>query len=312
MTWLNYHHLLYFWKVAKEGSIARASAELRLAPPTISVQIHQLEDVLGQKLFERHGRGLLLTDIGRVAFRYAESIFATGDALLQAVGADAARRRVHVNVGVADTLSRTIVERLLRPMFALAPDVAVTVTRERSRDGFPGDLAAGAIDVVLSDAPVPAFSGLRAFTLPLGACGTSFLAAPELAKTLSGPLPQALDRAPCVFPGPTTALRRDLEDWCEANNAFPNIIADMDDVALALEVAESGVGIVAVADVAEAEIVRHHELTCVGRAADLRQSFFAWSLEQEPHQAAIAVLLTGASERIHCDWHALEASVAPL
>jgi LysR family transcriptional activator of nhaA len=298
MTWLNYHHLLYFWKVAKEGSIARASVDLRLAPPTISVQIHQLEEVLGQKLFERHGRGLLLTDVGRVAFRYAESIFATGDALLQAVGADTARRRVHVNVGVADTLPRIVVARLLQPMFAMAPEVAVTVTRERSRDGLLGDLAAGAIEVVLSDAPVPQSSGLRAFNLPLGECGTAFLAAPGLAQALSGTFPRCLNDAPCVFPGTTAALRRELEDWCEASAVLPRIVADMDDVALALEVAATGVGVIAVADIAAADLSRQHDLVCIGSATDLRQTFFAWSLEQEPHQAAVVAMLEGARERL--------------
>ena len=298
MTWLNYHHLLYFWKVAKEGSIARASVDLRLAPPTISVQIHQLEEVLGQKLFERHGRGLLLTDVGRVVFHYAENIFTTGDALLQAVGADTARRRIHVNVGVADTLPRIVVERLLRPMFAMAPEVAVTVSRERSREGFPGDLAAGAIEVVVSDMPLPRSSGLRASTLPLGACGTAFLATPKLAHALSGPFPRCLDAAPCVFPGHSAALRHALEDWCEAKGILMRIVADMDDAALALEVAAAGVGVIAVPDVAEVELVRQRGFVCLGRAPDLPQAFFAWSLEQEPHQAAVAAMLEGARERL--------------
>src|SRR5258705_11053940 len=78
MEWLNYHHFLYFWVVAKEGSITQASKQLRLAHPTISGQIHRLEEVLGEKLFVRKGRNLSLTDSGRVAFRYADEIFSLG------------------------------------------------------------------------------------------------------------------------------------------------------------------------------------------------------------------------------------------
>ena len=299
MTWLNYHHLLYFWKVAKEGSIARASIDLRLAPPTISAQIHQLEEVLGQKLFERHGRGLLLTDVGRVAFRYAESIFATGDALLQAIGAQTARQTIRISIGVSETLPRAVVERLLRPVFALAPDVSVTVSRERTRDGFLGDLTSGAIEVVLSDLPAPALAGLRVFTQPLGDCGTAFFAAPDVAQSLSLAFPLCLDGAPCVFPGANAALRRDLETWCECNAVLPRMVTDIEDTALALAVAESAVGIVALADVAEADILRHHDLQCVGRAPELRQAFYAWSLEEHPQHPALAALFDGASSRLH-------------
>ena len=82
MEWLNYHHLLYFWTVAREGTIARASQELRLAQPTISGQIRVLEEHLGEKLFQRSGRNLVLTDIGRVVYRYADDIFGLGRELM--------------------------------------------------------------------------------------------------------------------------------------------------------------------------------------------------------------------------------------
>ena len=119
MEWLNYHHLLYFWVVAREGSIARASAELRLAKPTISAQIHQLEDVLGEKLFTRRGRLLVLTEIGRVAYEYAEEIFSLGSELLDAVKGRGGSKPLRLNVGVADVLPKLIVRRLLEPAFLL-------------------------------------------------------------------------------------------------------------------------------------------------------------------------------------------------
>src|SRR5689334_25304798 len=108
MEWLNYHHLLYFWMVAKEGSIAAASKELRLAHPTISAQIHRLEEVLGEKLFVRKGRTLALTAVGRVAYRYAEEIFTLGRELTVTLKGQATGRPIRVVVGLSDVLSKSI------------------------------------------------------------------------------------------------------------------------------------------------------------------------------------------------------------
>src|SRR6187200_644458 len=85
MDWLNYHHLLYFWSVAKHGTVTKACEELRLAQPTISGQIRLLENTLGEKLFVRTGRRLGLTEMGHLVFKYAEDIFATGQELLNTV-----------------------------------------------------------------------------------------------------------------------------------------------------------------------------------------------------------------------------------
>ncbi len=108
MEWLNYHHLLYFYTVAREGTIARASTELRLAQPTISGQIRALEDQLGEKLFQRSGRNLVLTDIGRVVYRYADDIFATGRELMDTLKDRPTGRPVRLQVGVADEVTKII------------------------------------------------------------------------------------------------------------------------------------------------------------------------------------------------------------
>src|SRR5579863_1709495 len=104
MEWLNYHHLLYFWVVAREGSITKASKLLLLAHPTISGQIHRLEEVLGEKLFTRTGRELVMTDVGRVAFRYADEIFSMGQEFLDVVKGRANGQRARITVGVSDVL----------------------------------------------------------------------------------------------------------------------------------------------------------------------------------------------------------------
>ena len=109
MDWLNYHHLLYFWTVAREGRIARAGEKLRLAQPTISGQIRALEESFGQKLFAREGRGLVLTEFGRMVFRYADEIFAIGKELTEAVKGRPAGRPVRFAVGISQVVPKLVV-----------------------------------------------------------------------------------------------------------------------------------------------------------------------------------------------------------
>src|SRR5918993_793897 len=154
MEWLNYHHLLYFWTVAREGTIARASEELRLAQPTISGQIRALEDRLGEKLFQRTGRNLVLTDIGPVVYRYADNNCATG-------------RPVRLQVGVADEVTKIIAYKLLEPALGLPQPVHI-VCRDGAPERLLTDLATHALDLVIADAPIsPGIKG-RAFTHALG------------------------------------------------------------------------------------------------------------------------------------------------
>ena len=129
MEWLNYHHLLYFWMVAKEGSIVRAGKELRLAHPTISGQIHRLEEVLGEKLFARNGRDLVLTEVGQVAFRYADEIFSLGREFLDTVKGGSAGRPIRLVVGVSDVLAKSIVHRILAPALQLNEEIRLVCRR---------------------------------------------------------------------------------------------------------------------------------------------------------------------------------------
>src|SRR5262249_22409121 len=125
MTWLNYHHLLYFWMVVREGTIARACARLHLTQPTISGQLRVLEKALAARLFDRPGRTLVLTDIGRVVYRYADEIFSLGRELQDTLKGRPAGRPLRLVVGVADTLPKIIVYQLLEPALRLPEPVQV-------------------------------------------------------------------------------------------------------------------------------------------------------------------------------------------
>src|SRR5947208_7204225 len=182
MEWLNYHHLLYFWVVAREGSIVRASEELRLAHPTISGQIHRLEDVLGEKLFMRRGRNLVLTESGRVAFRYADEIFSLGREFVDTLKGRASGKPLRLVVGVADVLPPSLVRRFLEPAFRLGQPVQVICRADKSVQEFLAELALHRVDVVLSDGPAAPGIAVRAYSHLLGECGTPFCAAPAIAN----------------------------------------------------------------------------------------------------------------------------------
>jgi LysR family transcriptional activator of nhaA len=298
MEWLNYHHLLYFWMVAKEGSIARAGRVLRLAHPTISGQIHRLEEVLGEPLFTRKGRSLVLTDAGRVAFRYAEEIFALGQEFLDTLQGRGGTRPITVVVGVSDVLAKSIVHRMLEPAFHLEEEVRVICREDRSTDAFMGELAVHAVDVVLSDAPVPPDSPVRAFSHPLGECGSVFFAAPALAKSLRRRFPGSLDGAPFLLPGANSTLRRGLDEWFDSLEIRPKLIAELDDAALAKVLAEAGLGVFAAPDVIEQEVRRRYGVQVVGRVDDLRHRFYAISVERKLKNPAVVAICEAARRHI--------------
>ncbi len=290
MEWLNYHHLLYFWVVAKEGSIAQASKQLRLAHPTISGQIHRLEEVLGEALFAHQGRKLVLTDAGRVAFGYAEEIFTLGQEFMDTVKGRVPGRPVRLVVGLSDVLPTSIVHRMLQPAFALEKRVQIVCREARSVEAVLGDLALQAVDVVLADSPAPPSVGLRVFNHLLGECGTVFLAAKQMARALRPRFPQSLDGAAFVLPGPNAALRRGLEQWFEDQHLRPKVVAEVEDSSLGKELAEAGLGVIAMPDVVEDDVQARYQLTPVGRDKTLRQRFYAISVERKlKHPAVVAI-----------------------
>ena len=298
MEWLNYHHLLYFWVVAKQGSIVEASKELRLAHPTISGQIHRLETILGTKLFIRKGRNLVLTDTGRVAFRYAEEIFALGGEFLNVIKGNTSGRPIRVVVGISDTLAKSMVYRILQPIFALHENIRVVCREDSSTETFMGELATNTIDVILSDAPAGPGSSIRAYSHPLGDCGTAFVAAPPLARSLRKRFPQSLHEAPFLLPGAGSTLRRLLEEWFESHDIQPKVVAELDDAALGKTLSEEGLGIVAVPDGVEREVQQRNGLEVVGRSADLRQRFFAISIERKIRHPAIVAICEAARNQL--------------
>jgi LysR family transcriptional regulator, transcriptional activator of nhaA len=298
MEWLNYHHLLYFWVVGREGSVTAAARELRLAPPTISGQIRHLEQALGEKLFLQKGRRLVLTDVGRVAYRYADEIFSLGREFLDTVKGLPTGRQLRVVVGVSDVIAKSIVHRILEPAFGLDPSVWVVCREHRSTEAFMGELAMNTVDVILSDAPAGPGAPVRTFNHLLGECGTSFFAAPALARAARRKFPRSLDGAPVLLPGSDSTFRRALNSWFEVRNLRPIVRAELDDAALAAVLGEAGIGIFAAPDVIASELRKRYAVELVGRAEDIPQRFYAISLERKLKNPAVVAISQLARTKI--------------
>src|SRR5437762_1945999 len=231
MEWLNYHHLLYFWVVAREGSIACACKELNLAQPTISGQLRSLEESLGEKLFARVGRRLTLTETGQLVFQYADEIFGLGRELNDVLKGRPRGRPLRLTVGVSDLIPKLIAYRVLQPAFALKERIQL-VCYEDQPDQLLLDLSAHRLDLVLSHTPSGSAIAVRVFNHRLGACGVTLFAASTLAARYRKAFPSHLDGAPFLLPMERSASRRALQQWFGANGIHPRIVGEFQDSAL--------------------------------------------------------------------------------
>ncbi|MBI5495598.1 MAG: transcriptional activator NhaR [Deltaproteobacteria bacterium] len=297
MEWLNYHHLLYFWTVAREGSIARASVKLRLAQPTISAQIHALEDALGHKLFQRQGRNLVLTEMGRTVEKYADEIFSLGREMLDVVKERGAPRRPTLAVGIVDAVPKLVAHVLLQPALAL-PQPPQLQCHEDDLDELVARLSVHQLDLVLSDHPLPADAHVRAFSHRLGECGMAFFAAPALHERLRRhAFPGNLDGAPVLLPGRGAALRRVLDAWFEQHEVRPAIIGEFDDGALLKVFGQAGAGVFCAPSAIRDEVERQYRVRALGEAPEVREAYYAISVERRvKHPAVLAITRAARAE----------------
>jgi LysR family transcriptional activator of nhaA len=297
MTTLNYHHLQYFWAVAREGSIVRAAEELRVSQPTISLQLKELERSLDRKLFERAGRRLTLTDAGRVVYAYAQEIFALGQDLIHAVERQPADRALRLAVGVVDVIPKTLVYRLLAPALRL-PQPVHLICREDKGDRLLADLSARRFDVVLSDGPIGTAVQVRGFNHLLGECGVTFFGTPPLAEKYKRGFPRSLDRAPVLLPTDNTAMRRALNLWFETLRIHPVVIAEFDDGATMASFGRGGVGVFPAPSTVEDEVCREHAVKVLGRSDKVRERYYAITTEARLQHPAVAAILEAARSEL--------------
>lgn len=294
MNWLNYHHLLYFWVVAREGTITAASKELKLAPSTISEQIRQLEQSLEVQLFKKSGRNIVLTDMGQAVFRYADEIFTLGREL---VGFIEGRQegRLHLHVGVSMVVPKLVAMKLLEPAMNMEPKIHL-FCKEGETEALLADLALHHLDLVITDAPLGPDSRIRAFNHRLGGCGVVILGAPDLARRYRDNFPHSLERAPFLMPTNTSVMRRQLERWFDDLGVTPEIIAEFDDSALKKVFGQRGMGLFAAPDVVAEEITRQYQVEIVGYPTGLEEHFYAVSVQRQLKHPAIVTISENARQ----------------
>jgi LysR family transcriptional activator of nhaA len=295
MEWLNYHHLLYFWTVARTGSVAAASTELRLAAPTISNQIRKLEDSLGEKLFKRSGRGLVLTDMGRVAMSYADDIFALGREFSDAMKDRPTGRPLRLSVGISDVVPKLIAYKILEPALKLDRPVRI-ICREDRPERLLANLALHDFDVVLSDSPASSIGNIPAFSHLLGECGVSFFASKAF-PLQPGRFPKLLNGAKFLAPTDNSAFRRRLDEWFITHNVRPVIVGEFQDVALLRSFAERGFGIFAAPSVLDAQL-REYGFKQLGKTDEIRARFYALTVERKLQHPAVAAVCETAKNKL--------------
>lgn len=297
MDWLNYHHLLYFWTVAREGTSARAGEKLHLGQPAISTQLRRLEQSLGQKLFQKSGRKLELTEQGRMVYRYADEIFTLGRELLDTAKGRPVGGPLKLVVGIVDILPKLIAKRLLEPALRLPENVRL-ICLEDSLDHLLSQLALNSVDLILSDAPVTSTMKVRAFNHLLGESSVSILGTKELAKKYRRGFPGSLNGAPILLPTRLSSLRRELDRWLDASDLRPIIRAEFDDSALLKVFGQAGEGLFPVPTVIEAEVRQQYQVEVVGRIDSIREQFYAISGERKLKHPAVVAITEAARQKI--------------
>lgn len=293
MEWLNYHHLYYFWSVAREESISRASERLRLAPSTISAQVSRLEEMLGGKLFRRVGRNIELTEMGRIVFRYADEIFSLGREMLDTLRGRPVSGPLRLVVGIVDALPKLVVRKLLEPALQL-PDQVRLICHEGKEEQLLAELSVHGLDLVLTDTPVKPGLSVKAYSHLLGECGVSFFAVDQLAERLQGDFPRSLDGMPMLLPSPMSALRGSLDQWFDSIDIRPKIVGEFDDQALLKVFGQAGDGVFVAPAVIEEEVRQQHNVQVVGRSDVVREKFYAISVERIIKHPAVAAIQKAA------------------
>ncbi|MBI5866986.1 MAG: LysR family transcriptional regulator [candidate division Zixibacteria bacterium] len=297
MKVLNYHHLHYFWTVAREGSLSRASAELRLAPSTLSAQIHALEDALERKLFQRKGRRLELTEMGHVVLRYADQIFALGQEMQTALSPRSGNGPLRLTAAIVDILPKLTARLLLEPALGLEEPVKLVV-RDGKRSALLAALGRRELDIILTNAPIKGGRGNKLFNHFLGESAVGLYARTDLAIKYRRRFPQSLDGAPIVMPTMIAGLRSALDRWFTDHGIQPKIVGEFDDYTYILLFGQSGAGIFPAPAFASEEIQHRFGVNFIGTTPIVHWRYYAVTAEKAITHAAVRAICDAAQRAL--------------
>ena len=282
----NYHHLLYFWAVVREGGIVAAAEALHVTPQTISGQIKRFEDSAGGPLFEKRGRRLVPTELGKTVIDYADDIFSRGMELARVLQTGETDGRRTVTVGVSDAVPRLVAWRILRPLIQGDNPCKIICQAGELNSLLPA-LATHRLDLVLSSAAVPSDTGHSGLQ-PLARRKRSRVLCRQTAgRQLRADFPQSLNMAPFLMPSHSSAVRRVLDAWLAGKGLSPSIVGEFDDSALIKTFGQGGAGVFIAPAAIETEITSELDVDCVGRTDEMRARFYVLSMEQRIKHPAI-------------------------
>jgi LysR family transcriptional activator of nhaA len=296
LNWLNYHHLLYFWVVSREGSVAKASEKLHVTPSTISIQLRDLERSLGVTLFRKAGRGLALTEIGVAVQAYANEIFSTGQELLDMVNGRPVGGPMVLRVGIKDVMPKIVAFKLLDATLRMPGEVRL-LCYEGDISKLISDLAIHKLDVVLSDTPIDPTIKVRAYSHLLGESDVVLVGTKALAKKIRVGFPKSLDGAPILLPMRNSVLRRSLDYWCEVNQVRPKIVGEFEDSAMLKIMGKAGVGVFPVADTIRSEVEEMYSVELIAAIPDVTEKFYGLSVERKVKHPAVLAIFEAAHKR---------------
>ena len=293
---INYKHLRYFWMVAKEGSIAKASKLLFLTPQTISGQLTVLEENLGISLFEKSGRSLKLTDAGLIVQSYANDIFSLGNELEEVLHNKPQKRLVHLKAGIANSIPKSIAYHLLEPVLHLKEPIKI-ICREDNLSTLLGELAEHKLDIVISDRAIPESPSINGFNHHLGECGITFFCTGELRENLQGEFPACLDNMPLLLTGDASSTKNNVVQWLKQQSIFPHIIAEFDDGALMKAFGQRGAGIFIAPSIIAKEVEIAFGVKSIGETTKVMESFYAISMDRKVKHSGVVTILNNAREQ---------------
>ena len=296
VEWLNFHHLRYFWTVARKGGVRKAADELHVSQPSISAQLRLLEDSLGEKLFKRSGRSLVLTEMGHLVLTYADEIFSAGRELMSAVKQRPGGRLLRLNVGMTDSISKLMGFEFLKPALSFSEPVHV-VCRMAAIEVLVNQLQAHRLDIVLADEPASSSLKAKTFNHRLGRSGVTFCAVPAIAKKLRRNFPQSLNGATALLPTENMGIRAVLETWFDTKGIHPRLLGEYEDSALMVFCATAGRGFTVVPTVVAREVLKHWGLRVIANVDECGTEFYAITAERRvKNPAALAITEHAYSE----------------
>jgi LysR family transcriptional regulator, transcriptional activator of nhaA len=297
MPALNFKHLRYYWMVAKTGSIARAAEQLFLTPHAISGQLNEFEQSLGVELFRKVGRNLELTDAGRRILSYADTIFTTGEELLEVLNDQRATHKRAFRVGISDAVSKSIAYRLLEPALSLDEPLKL-VCREGRLSPLLAELALHHLDMIVADRPMPTNLNVRGYNHLLGECGLAIFGTAPLARQYGKRFPESLNGAPLLIPGEDVAIQPKLLNWLEQRHVRANIVGEFDDGALMKAFGQAGAGLFVAPSAMQKDICNQYKVNVIGEIDEVTEQVYVITTERRLTDPAVVAISKIAKQDI--------------